>query len=206
MSGIDGEWRMRKYLRNIIPLALIAAALGGCESQEPTAATPAATATAPALDNQSADERMATIEAMYAGYRVEAFADVPDIRVSELAVLESETPVLLVDCREDYERAVSVIPGAVTKAEFEADAERYRDHLIVTYCTIGYRSGVFAREIIGRDYDAVNLVGGVLAWAHEGHGFVDPEGGETKRVHVYGPTWDLLPVGYEPVFEEDSTP
>lgn len=143
---------------------------------------------------------------MYVEYKVDAFASVPDLTVANLQVIESDQPIALVDCREDAERAVSMIPGAISKAQFEASPEAYRNHRVVIYCTVGYRSGVYAKDLIGRDFDAINLIGGVLAWAHAGNTFVDPGGNQTRRVHVYGPTWDLLPYGYVSVFEGESSP
>jgi hypothetical protein len=46
---------------------------------------------------------------------------------------------------------------------------------------------------------AFNLHGGVLAWALNGGSFVTPEGEPTRRVHVYGEPWDVLPPEYEAV-------
>ena len=143
---------------------------------------------------------------MYEGYRAEAFADVDAIEVGALQGLQEREPVLLIDCREDRERAVSKIKGAISKAEFEADAERYRDRLIVTYCTIGYRSGVYTETLAERGFEAKNLVGGVLAWAHNGRQFVDENENRVRRVHVYGAEWDLLPEDYESVYEGKLPP
>ncbi len=89
-----------------------------------------------------------------------------------------------------------MIPGAITKTEFAARAEQHRDRRIMTYCTIGYRSGVYASELRRDSFDAVNLKGGVLGWAHAGGTFIDSDGRETRRVHVYGAKWDLLPDAY----------
>jgi sodium/bile acid cotransporter 7 len=138
---------------------------------------------------------------MYRGYRAAAFADVAEIEVGELPALEAREPVVLVDCREDRERDVSMINGAISKAEFEADAASYRDRVVVTYCTIGYRSGVYAMALAERGFRARNLVGGVLVWAHDGRPFADQDGNATRRVHVYGAKWDLLPDEYESVYE-----
>ena len=192
---------------NVIIFIFAILTLGGCETHEPGAsqlavpspppATPPETETTQTKSEDSA--KADRITAMYTGYKAEAFANTPDFTVADLQVLESDQPVTLVDCREDAERAVSMIPGAITTAQFEAIPEDYRGHLVVMYCTVGYRSGVYAKDLIERDFDAINLIGGVLAWAHEGNTFIDPDGNRTQRVHVYGPTWDLLPSGYESV-------
>ena len=59
--------------------------------------------------------------------------------------------VVVVDVREAAETAVSMIPGAVTKEQFEAEAERYAQHTVVAYCTIGYRSGKYCQELGKQD-------------------------------------------------------
>ena len=64
--------------------------------------------------------------------------------------------VLLVDVRTNAERGVSMIAGAVSFEEFKSDilpsleckrSASYPD-MIVTYCTIGYRSGMEASQLI----------------------------------------------------------
>jgi hypothetical protein len=73
--------------------------------------------------------------------------------------------------------------------------------LIVVYCTIGVRSGRYTKKLIRKGFDAHNLAGGVLAWAHSGGEFVDLKGNRTDTVHVYGEEWDLLPPGYMSTWE-----
>jgi len=150
----------------------------------------------------------ARVGAMYEGYKAEDFAEVPDISAYELLGQEKsgrvsgkEDSFILLDCRTAAERAVSMVPGAISQEEFESSRDHYAGRKIAVYCTIGYRSGLYARELKGEGVDAFNLRGGVLSWAIAGGEFVDPATGEdTKRVHVYGKKWDLLPPGYEAVY------
>ena len=58
---------------------------------------------------------------------------------------------------------------------------------------------LYAKELVEQGVDVANLKGGVLGWAHADGRFVDPQGGRTQRVHVYGQDWDLLPDGYASV-------
>lgn len=144
--------------------------------------------------------KRAEIEAQYAEYR-EEFPDVPEIdarKLKEWGEL-AELPVI-VDVRTPEEQAVSMIPGAITKEAFEANKDDYEGQDVITYCTIGYRSGLYAKELRAEGFSASNLKGSVLAWAHEGGDFVDKDGKPTQRVHVYGESWNLLPEGYEPVW------
>ncbi len=144
------------------------------------------------------EERLAAIEKMYSGYQ-EGFPDVPEVEPAALAESLRDGSIVLVDVREPREWAISRISGAITQVDFERDKERYKDRPIVAYCTIGYRSGQFAQRLAADGFDASNLRGSILAWVHAGEPVVDDDG-ETKRVHVFGPQWDLLPDGYESVW------
>ncbi len=150
---------------------------------------------------ESAADRRAQIETMYDEYRRE-FPGIRAMDARELMSSRKSDPanLVLVDVRTSEERAVSVITGAIPKDEFEAHESDYSDKKIVAYCTIGYRSGLYVRELQARGIDAYNLKGSVLDWAHEGGEFVDPEGQATNRVHVYGKSWNLLPDEYEAVW------
>ena len=89
------------------------------------------------------------------------------------------------------------IAGAITEAKFRAGRNGLVDRKIVVYCTIGARSGEYAEGLREKGFDAYNLAGSILAWAHAGKPLVDTEGKTTKHLHVYGREWDLAPDGYE---------
>jgi sodium/bile acid cotransporter 7 len=141
------------------------------------------------------EDRLARIESLYRGYAAQ-FPSVPETTVAEL--LERRQDILLVDAREAEEQEVSVIPGAVVRTALDVDA--LQGKRVVVYCTIGYRSGLAARELRERGVEATNLKGGVLLWTHAGQPLVDPAGQRTRRVHVYGSRWDLAADGYETVW------
>ncbi len=143
---------------------------------------------------QGDSERYESMIEMYRGYRNKAFEKAPEITVDQYLALADTAKVALVDVREKREREVSTIPGAISREEFVKNRSRYRGHVIVAYCTIGYRSGEFV-EKIGKKTNAYNLIGGVLAWAHAGRTFVINDTA-TVAVHVYGKKWDLAPVRY----------
>jgi sodium/bile acid cotransporter 7 len=93
-----------------------------------------------------------------------------------------------------------MIPGSITDEMFLENLEQYRDHIIIGYCTISYRSGKFARELINKQgITMYNLRGGLLAWVHEGGSVIDLKG-ETKRIHVYGRKWNLAPSAYKAIW------
>ena len=143
-------------------------------------------------------EKLQQIEAQYEDFRAE-FPEVRDVSVAELLLLMDDRPLVMVDVREEVERQVSEIPGAISQAEFENNRDDYRGRLVVTYCTIGARSGHYATELGREGFEVVNLRGSILAWAHAGQPVVNQQG-STNRTHVYGPAWNLLPAGFEAVW------
>jgi sodium/bile acid cotransporter 7 len=144
------------------------------------------------------EEKLARIYEMYEGYK-KSFPDTPDVSVEELLAMRENGDVVLVDGRKKKEQKVSMIPGAIPSEEFEKNIEQYKDKTIIVYCTIGSRSGKYAKRLIKKGMRAYNLKGSILAWIHAGQGLVS-EGEETRRVHVYGRKWNLAPEGYEAVW------
>lgn len=145
-------------------------------------------------------EKRQRIAAMYEEYR-EEFPAVDSISAEELAgLLESAAPPVLVDARSEEERAVSTIPGAISRQEFERLREELAAREVVTYCTIGYRSGLYTEELVEQGWEARNLAGSILAWTHRGLPLVRPDGTPTRRVHVYGARWNLAAEEYEAVW------
>ncbi|MEM6691155.1 MAG: rhodanese-like domain-containing protein [Planctomycetota bacterium] len=116
------------------------------------------------------------------------------------AAEESISPAsfILVDVRGDDETAVSIIPGAITKAKFEEDLEKHRSKLIIPYCTVGGRSGRYAKELAGRNLNVKNYSDSILGWVGEGLPLVTLEGKPTKRVHTYSDRYKI-PAEYEKV-------
>lgn len=141
-------------------------------------------------------ERSARVNDLYRNY-AKSFPDVKSISAREL--LRKLDSVVLVDVREPKEQKVSMLPGAITKEAYEAAADEYAGKPVVTYCTIGYRSGMYAKELADRGVEVANLEGSLLAWTHVGGPLV--RGDEpTKELHVYGSQWDLAAVEYRGVW------
>jgi rhodanese-related sulfurtransferase len=123
--------------------------------------------------------------------------DVPT--VSANALLQQKTSIIFVDVREPRERAVSRIPGAITLEQLPA-VYRTKPGPVVVYCTIGYRSGLSARELRAKGIPASNLRGGILAWVANGGRVVDTKQKQTHRVHVYAKNWAAVPENYSAVY------
>lgn len=150
-----------------------------------------------AMTDEQKRERLATLYRKYE----RKFPAVESIDVAGLLELQrAERQIVVVDVRETAEQQVSMIPTAITRQEFEARQEDFAGAVVVTYCTAGYRSGLYAQELAARGWDVRNLAGSILAWTLEGQPLVDAQG-DTKRVHTYGPDWNLAGEGYKAVWE-----
>jgi rhodanese-related sulfurtransferase len=125
------------------------------------------------------------------------FPDVPRISTEQLAAWlhDSSRPApLLLDVRTRAEYEVSHLADA---RHAEPDAapsviDAPKDRAIVTYCSVGYRSSVFARKLRGAGFTNVqNLEGSIFKWANEGRP-VYRAATEVADVHPYNHTWGLL--------------
>jgi rhodanese-related sulfurtransferase len=153
-----------------------------------------------AADAEQADDAAlaADVQRRYGAMKLLQFPEQPEITVAEWVARSADRPAVLVDVREPHERRVSMLPGAITREDFERNSARYRSWVVVPYCTIGVRSGHYTRTLRSQGFEARNLAGSALAWAHAGLPF-EADGKVTRRVHVFNAAWNLLPEGYEPV-------
>ena len=92
---------------------------------------------------------------------------------------------VLVDVRSVAEINVSIIPGAITKADFEKDREQYRGRTVIPYCTVGVRSGTYARQLAASGMKVRNYKGSILEWVGAELPLVTLDGQPTNRVHTY---------------------
>lgn len=155
------------------------------------------------------DDARTRIARMYSDYKENAFSEIPDLAIDDARALadslaETSTrgdDVVWLDVRAPRERRISQLPGAIDRETYEKRRADLAGHPVIAYCTIGYRSGLAARDLRRQGVDAYNMAGGILAWAHEGGDVVDGRTGEpTRRVHVYGWRWNLLPEGWKGVW------
>lgn len=103
---------------------------------------------------------------------------------------------LLVDVRSEAETAVSMIPGSITRADFESSQDDYRGRTVVAYCTIGGRSLLFAQRLVSRGFTCLNYRDGILGWCETGQPLVRPTGEDTKEVHTHN-RFFRVPDSYE---------
>ncbi len=125
------------------------------------------------------------------------FPQVRRISTAELAGWlkdERRPPPLLLDVRTRAEYEVSHLQNA---RQIEPDApaavlNTVKDQPIVTYCSVGYRSGAYADRLRAAGFvNVVNLEGSIFRWANEGRPMVR-DGRMVTEVHPYNGTWGLL--------------
>jgi rhodanese-related sulfurtransferase len=123
---------------------------------------------------------------------------VPYVVARDLVAMTAGAPIY-VDVRSPAERAVSVIPGAITLDQL-GSVYQAKPREIVVYCTVGYRSGLAVRELRAKHLPARNLRGGILAWLAAGGTLNDSAQKPTHQVHVYAQHWAVVPPIYSARF------
>ena len=125
------------------------------------------------------------------------FPEVKRITTAELAAWlgdKGRQSPLLLDVRTQAEYDVSHLQNA-ERIEPDAPAAAVgqpKDRSIVTYCSVGYRSGAFAQKLRAAGFsNVVNLEGSIFAWANEGRP-IFRGGAQVEKVHPYSRTWGLL--------------
>lgn len=142
-------------------------------------------------------EKREKIHALYEDYK-RFFPDVVDIEPKLAMDLDSKLKILFLDDREQQEQSVSMLRGAIPVQTYLKNIEEYCPDIIISYCTISYRSGKLAQRLKQQGIKIYNLKGGIMAWVHDGGKIYDKEG-ETRRIHIYDPKLDLAPKGYQAV-------
>ena len=112
---------------------------------------------------------------------------------------KSDKRFVIVDVRNKVETDVSIIPGAITLAEFEKTQKDHHGKNVIAYCTVGYRSGLYAKELRKKGWIAWNYEGSILDWCNSGLPVETPDGQRTTRVHTFNSSY-VLAAGYQPVY------
>ena len=150
------------------------------------------------MQDQSDETKLEMIAQGYARSK-QLFPEVKDITASELKIRSEQEELVIVDVRSPAERAVSMIKGAISSTEFEQNRAQYEGGTVVTYCTIGHRSGLYAKKLQAQGLSVLNLAGSVLSWSHAGGEFQD-ENGATTGIHIGSPNYNFIAAGYDPTW------
>jgi rhodanese-related sulfurtransferase len=105
------------------------------------------------------------------------------LQVPTVTIDQIPQAAVLLDCREDEEWAAGHIDGAVHVPMNEVPArlqygpgELTPERQIVVVCKVGSRSAHVAAWLNNNGFDAVNLDGGMLAWATSGRPMITDDG------------------------------
>ena len=107
---------------------------------------------------------------------------------------------VVVDVRSEAEINVSIIPGAITQAEFEKNRQQYQGRTVIPYCTVGGRSGAYAKRLAKDGVAVKNYQGSILEWVGAELPLVTLDGKSTNRVHTYSDRY-RIPAKYQQVTE-----
>lgn len=113
-------------------------------------------------------------------------------------VRRRQKEITIVDVREPEEYEVGHLAGAVNipYKRIQADPKLLdqvsRDRTAVTYCTIGYRSGVVAQKLMEAGHqDVYNLKWALVHWFNKG-GVVVKGNQEVNRIHPFNEKWEYF--------------
>ncbi len=122
------------------------------------------------------------------------FPNVSQVRTDQFeGWLHAKENLIVLDARAPEEFAVSHIYGARPAPSIEKAIEQLvgvpSDQLIVTYCSVGYRSSELAQQLTGSGFINVhNLEGSIFEWANRGQPVY--RGDErVQKVHPYNFWW-----------------
>ncbi len=111
---------------------------------------------------------------------------------------------LLIDVREPEEFEVSHLAGAINVPLAEIQENGLPDGSgpggpVITYCTIGRRSGIVAKRLNDDGVRAYNLVGGILGVAQAAPDWIEPLP-PVRSIHVWSEDYAwLVPPGFSAV-------
>ncbi|TWT89366.1 rhodanese-like domain-containing protein [Neorhodopirellula pilleata] len=123
-----------------------------------------------------------------------------ETKANESGEAPPKSDFVVVDVRSEAEVNVSVIPGAITKAQYEKNKAQYQGRLVIPYCTVGGRSGAYAKQLAKAGVKVKNYQGSILEWARAGLPVVTLDGQPTNRIHTYSDR-HRIPDKYEQVTE-----
>jgi rhodanese-related sulfurtransferase len=113
----------------------------------------------------------------------------------KLSATSGRLPLLL-DVRELDEYSVSQIHGAKLTSKIESVMtvldKQEKNRIIILYCSVGYRSAFFAKQLQQRGYkDIYNLEGSIFEWANNGYPVYQGDK-QVSAVHPYNFWWGRL--------------
>jgi rhodanese-related sulfurtransferase len=106
---------------------------------------------------------------------------------------------VVVDVRDPQEYRVSMIPGAITRAQYEKNAKDYEGVTVIPYCTVGGRSLQYSKQLASKGVRVLNFKESIIGWCNSKLPLVTPDGKATNQVHTYSAR-NKVPADYTPVY------
>ncbi len=100
------------------------------------------------------------------------------------ALLQTESPPVIVDVRQPVETKSGSVPGAVLipLTEFAQRMDELpADRPILTICRSSHRSPFAARQLMREGRKVTNVAGGIIAWEQAGLPLAAPPGPDTDH-------------------------
>lgn len=118
---------------------------------------------------------------------------VQEINIQEAFLIKGNA--IFIDAREPNEYAISQIENAIFVGYDDFDINSMKniskDHKIIVYCSVGYRSEKIAEKLINKGYtDVSNLYGGIFEWKNQGHDVYNSSI-STENVHGFNKAWGV---------------
>jgi rhodanese-related sulfurtransferase len=119
----------------------------------------------------------------------------PTINMKDVQkIIETKNDVIFLDSREVNEFQTSHLPNALwigyEHIDWSSIDKLDKSATIVVYCSVGYRSGKLAEQMIKKGFKNVkNLHGGLFNWANNGGELENDKKQSTKNVNGYNKNW-----------------
>lgn len=120
-------------------------------------------------------------------------------QAKERGVAPEKQNIVVVDVREPKEYQVSMIPGAITKAQYEKNAHSYAGATVIPYCTVGGRSAQYAKQLASNGVNVLNFKESIIGWCNAKLPLVTADGRSTNQVHTYS-SRNKVPSEYKAVY------
>jgi rhodanese-related sulfurtransferase len=105
--------------------------------------------------------------------------------VKENRSASAKEEFIVVDVRDPQEYRVSMIPGAITRAQYD--------------CTVGGRSLQYSKQLASKGVKVLNFKESIIGWCNSKLPLVTPDGKATNQVHTYSAR-NKVPADYTPVY------
>ena len=120
-------------------------------------------------------------------------------KAKQSGVEPAKSEFVIVDVRSPEEYQISMIPGAITKQDYELNAAAYANVTVIPYCTVGGRSAQYARDLAAKGVKVLNFKESIIGWCQDKLPLVTVDVTSTNQVHTYT-SRNKVPAEYKAVY------